>query len=163
METVTVNMSNNFGPNQHPEKLVPRTIISILRGEPVVVHGKGDHVRDWLFVKKAAHGIWLAGQKGGAGESYCLGGDTELKNMEMICLLYEAIQQKQSVPPLQLNHTDDRPTDDMRYALDSTKAVRDLKWRAGSENFRNYLALTVEWYIHAMLHDGGGALHGRGA
>ncbi len=164
MDIVTVNMSNNFGPNQHPEKLIPHAIINILMDKPVVVHGKGDHVRDWLFVGNAVLGIMKAIERGRPGERYCLGGGTEMKNIDVVKDVYKCIQMLQPADgfKLKLKHTNDRPTDDVRYALNTEKAQKDLNWVPGSKDFLANLLHTVEWYSHAMLFGGGGALHGRG-
>jgi dTDP-glucose 4,6-dehydratase len=169
MDAVTVNMSNNFGPNQHAEKLVPRTIINIISGKQVVVHGKGNHVRDWLYVEDAAEGIRAAMNHGKPGEGYCLGGHKELTNLAMIREIYQAVKILQpTIGKLNLKFTNDRPTDDFRYALGITKAYEHLDWipgvtRHGEPAFHDNLIKTCEWYIHAMLHGGDVALHGRDA
>lgn len=161
-DTVTVNMSNNFGPNQHPEKLVPRTIINILQGKEVIVHGKGNHIRDWLYVEDAAHGILQALEVGVEGESYCLGGEWELTNLEMIKTIHRLIQSDEPHIKLKLKHTNDRPTDDFRYALEIEKAREHLGFAPRFAIFDDLLKTTIDWYRHAILHSEGGALHGRG-
>lgn len=162
MDNVIVNMSNNFGPNQHEEKLVPKTILNILNNEPVIVHGKGDHIRDWLFVEDAAEGIMQAIESGKSGESYCLGGGVELTNLQMIKKIHEIIAEEEPHIKLKVKHENLRPTDDYRYALDYSKAERDLHFAPRTEEFEEMLKTTIDWYRHGMIHLGGGALHGRG-
>ncbi len=151
LNSVVVNMSNNFGPNQHTEKLVPRTILRILRGLDVIVHGKGDHIRDWLYVEDAADGIRLAFEKGREGESYCLGGGCELTNMQMIREIHRLIHENEPHIKLRVKHTDDRPTDDFRYALDYSKASKHLGFYPRFAIFDDLLRDTIKWYSHATL------------
>lgn len=161
MDTCTVNMSNNFGPNQHEEKLVPQTISKILLGRPVTIHGRGDHVRDWLWVGDAVDGILRAFMHGRPGESYCLGGNKELTNMDLVREISSAINFMQGPTSYTIEHKNDRPTDDFRYALDTTKAERELAWSPNIKKFRNRIMKTVQWYAHAMI-SSGAVTHGRG-
>lgn len=165
LDAVIVNMSNNFGPNQHEEKLVPRTILHILQGKPVVLFGKGNHVRDWLWVGDAAAGILAALQNGQAGHRYCLGGEHELTNKQMVLQIFEAIKTVQPADnvKLKLEYTNARPTDDFRYSLDVTKAKQDLGWEPSPEQFQENLCMTTRWYARVMLGNGGATSHGRGA
>lgn len=161
--TITVNMSNNFGPNQHEEKLVPRTIAHILSGKPVVLHGDGTHVRDWLYVSDAVAGILAAFQNGKGGETYCLGGNMELSNSQMIHKINMAVFDLQpSSPPMKVQKSNERPTDDCRYALDISKAIGELGWLPNPDLFEHNLRRTVEWYVRGKLL-GVGDAHGRGA
>ncbi len=156
LDAITVNMSNNFGPNQHEEKLVPRTICNILRGEPIIIHGKGDHVRDWLWVGDAVAGILAAYNNGRAGETYCLGGNMELTNASMVRKIHTCINALQGETDAQIVHTDDRPTDDFRYALDCSKAEKALGWAPDPDEFYANLLTTVRWYLHGMISRGRG-------
>lgn len=155
MDVVIVRMANNFGPNQHSEKLIPMTINKILNGQPVTVHGKGDHTREWLYVGDAARGIILAMQKGKSGEIYCLPGELEMQNIAMVKLIHKTINALQpgSRYDLKIEHVDARPTDDCRYAMKATKTLSELEWRH-MEGFHDKIKHTVRWYIHAMLHSG---------
>lgn len=151
MNVVIVNMSNNFGPNQHEEKLVPRTITHLLKGLPVIVHGDGKNKRDWIFVKDAVHGITNAMLYGRNGERYCLGDGTELTNLEMIHKLHNLVSAVAGPVELKLKHTKDRPTDDCRYFIEGSKAAEELEWRADTAAFENQLKTTVEWYVRGHL------------
>lgn len=146
MNTIITNCSNNYGPNQHEEKLIPRTIKHLLRGLPVVVHGKGDHVRDWLFVDNHCDGILKALNKGESGERYCFGGSNEKTNLEIINYVksvMENVLEKKVL--IDLCHTDDRPTDDCRYAVDVTKVGNDLGWYP-TPDFFGKIKETIQWY-----------------
>lgn len=147
LKTIIVNCSNNYGPNQHEEKLIPKTIKHLLRGLPVTIHGKGDHVRDWLFVDDCCEGILRALGLGCPGERYCLGGNTEFTNLELVQLISMDLSMriKKSLP-LILHNTDDRPTDDTRYAIDTSKAEDYLKWKPRSF-FRDNLEKVFDYYL----------------
>jgi len=162
MDAVVVNCSNNFGPNQHEEKLVPKTILKILLSEPVEVYQSGKQVRDWLYVEDACEGIFKVFQKGLPGERYNLGGDYELTNLEMISAIHEeicSINPKQ-IPELKMRFTNSRPTDDLRYALDISKA-RKIGWKPNKSAFRENLRFTVMWYWKRMMREGRAATQGR--
>lgn len=161
MDAMTVNMANNFGPNQHHEKLIPRTILRILKGKSVIIHGKGDHIREWLYVEDAAQNILKVLEFGKGGDRYCLPGQVEYTNLEMVKEIHAIIHElvPASEHPLNIDHTDDRPTDDYRYAMRGGK----MKWDYNPMPFSQKLKLTVEWYLHAMMHRGGRAFQGRGA
>lgn len=164
LDVRTIRMANNFGPNQHEEKLIPRTISHMIQGLPVIVHGKGNHIREWLHVSDACYGILLAAIKGSAGGVYCLGGSREMTNLDMIQHVANCIAQ---ICPdmgfnLSLKHTDDRPTDDFRYAMDGKMTRHILEW-APSPNFNDQLFSTVKSYVDVMLLGDGGAIQGRRA
>lgn len=163
MQTITLRMANNFGPNQHLEKLVPRTITHIMEQKPVIVHGTGSNRREWLYVKDAANGIVHALCNGKPGRTYCLPGEIELSNLEMIRMIHKAILH---VTPangykLELQYTNDRPTDDRRYAMKGDLARQELGWEP-KKSFEVKLRSTVQWYLGAMMHRGRRALHGWG-
>lgn len=156
MDTVITNCSNNFGPNQHPEKLVPRTIQRILGGQPVIVHGTGDHVRDWLFVDDHCSALKTVLTWAPAGERYCIGGELELRNLDMIDAVYRKLREFKPNAELKLEHNDDRPTDDVRYAIDNRK-IRALGWAPNRAKFMDNIGETIGWYLEAR----GGEPHGR--
>ena len=162
LSAIVVNMSNVFGPNQHLEKLIPMAINRILNGKEVIVHGTGENRREWLYVNRAVDAIDRTLRY--PGEHFCLGGGVETSNIGMVRLLYDIIRQE--VPELNLElkvkHTDDRPTDDRRYAIDCTKAQNYLQWDNGKELFMENLKRTVQWYVHAILRSGGQTSHGWG-
>lgn len=147
LDYVIIHPSNNFGPNQHEEKLVARTILAILSGQEVVVHGSGDHMREWLFVDDFVEGVLTLTRAGKWGNSYCLGGDFECTNLEMIHLIHGAVMSEAKVSPLRLKHTNDRPTDDFRYAMNSIKAkALGFKPHSTFKNMKENLCKTVQWY-----------------
>lgn len=162
LKAVVINMCNVFGPNQHTEKLIPMTISKILHGKDVIVHGTGENRREWLFVENAIEAIWRSVRH--PGENFCLGGGVETSNLEMIRLIHSMLREE--LPELQLElklrHTDDRPTDDRRYAIDCNKAKTWLQWDNGQDLFRENLKKTVQWYVGAILNSGGTTSHGRG-
>lgn len=164
LDAVTVRMANNFGPNQHPEKLIPRTIRSILRREPVTVHGTGKNVREWLWVWDAVNSIAYAVENGKAGRVYCIAGEREMTNLETIDLIFECLREILPADSLslELTHTDDRPTDDCRYAMKG-KNLHEIKWKRHAQKFEDKFYETVKWYVHAIMRSRGRASHGRGA
>lgn len=147
MDAVITNCSNNYGPNQHAEKLIPKTILSLLKKQPMTVYGAGTQVRDWLFVTDHCTAIDTVFHKGVSGETYCVGGERELTNVQVITKVHElmqAIMINEEIP-LKWHHTNDRPTDDRRYAIDCTK-IKQLGWTP-SRDFDDLLTLTILWYI----------------
>lgn len=147
LPVIVTNCSNNFGPNQHAEKLIPGTIRRIMNDDKVVIYGTGHQVRDWLHVEDHCRGIIAALNVGKPGERYLFGGNKEMSNLETVRLVHEIIEELLPYKKdLQLIHTNDRPTDDFRYAIDYSKATDHLNWRP-TEDFRNMMYRTVEWYI----------------
>lgn len=146
------NCSNNFGPNQHEEKLIPRTIQKILQGEPMTIYGRGDQVRDWLFVNDHCRALDLVYHLGQVGHRYCVGGEMELTNLEMIEKVYTTLMGVSGEDyALKLIYTQDRPTDDHRYAID-TRKLRELGWSIRAQEFDFKLKETVEWYWKKWNH-----------
>jgi dTDP-glucose 4,6-dehydratase len=151
LPVVMSNCSNNYGPFQHPEKLIPTIIINAMNGKPIPIYGKGDNVRDWLFVDdhaRALRNIFLEGQ---VGEKYNVGGHNELSNMQvvkMVCdLLDEFLPQSEYTPYASLiEFVTDRPGHDKRYAIDASKIEAELGWLP-SETFETGLKQTVRWYL----------------
>lgn len=149
MNICITNCSNNFGPNQHHEKLVPRTIQLLLNNKSPTVYGNGKQIRDWIFVEDHCSGIETVIAKGEIGQRYNLGGELEMQNVEMINEVYQATKELlpgQVSSPLSLTYTDDRPTDDKRYGMDTVR-MRKLGWKPRPHRFRNHLLATCEWYI----------------
>ena len=144
------NCSNNYGPNQHKEKLIPTIIRKAISGEPIPIYGDGKNVRDWLYVKDHCSGIQLALEKGTLGETYNIGGRNERENLYIahtICdLLDELKPQKQSYRE-QISFVTDRPGHDFRYAIDASKIENELGWKA-DENFETGIKKTIEWYLN---------------
>lgn len=151
LPVVTTNCSNNYGSYHFPEKLIPLVIIKALRGEPLPVYGKGDNIRDWLYVDDHARALRLVLEKGRLGETYNIGGHNERTNLEVvqaICtLLDELVPGSSHAPHAKLiTFVTDRPGHDRRYAIDAGKIERELGWRP-HETFESGLRKTVHWYL----------------
>lgn len=151
MRVVTTNCSNNYGPKQHKEKLIPTIIRKALSGENIPIYGDGTNVRDWLYVLDHCKGIDLVFHKGAMGETYNIGGRNERNNLyivDAICSLLDTLKpniQGRSYKE-QITFVTDRPGHDFRYAIDATKLENELGWKA-DENFETGIKKTVEWYI----------------
>ncbi len=147
---VTTNCSNNYGPKQHQEKLIPTIIRKAVSGEPIPIYGDGKNIRDWLYVLDHCKGIKLALDKGRIGETYNIGGRNERENIyiaQTICELLDEIKpKKQGVYKDQITYVTDRPGHDFRYAIDATKIENELGWKA-DENFETGIKKTIEWYL----------------
>jgi dTDP-glucose 4,6-dehydratase len=151
LPVLVTNCSNNYGPWQFPEKLIPLMIVKALHGEPLPVYGKGDNVRDWLHVDDHADALWLVLRKAAVGESYNVGGNSERKNLDVvhtICdLVDEAVGVDAKGPRRRLvSFVSDRPGHDFRYAIDASKIAADLGWKP-KQTFEEGLAATVRWYL----------------
>jgi dTDP-glucose 4,6-dehydratase len=151
MPCVTTNCSNNYGPYQFPEKLIPLTIINGLAGKRMPVYAKGENVRDWLFVDDHARALALVARKGRVGETYNLGGSAERRNIDVvraICTLLDemAPSAKTGRHEQLIEFVEDRPGHDLRYAIDASRVRRELGWSA-AESFDTGLRKTVAWYI----------------
>jgi len=147
---VISNCSNNYGPNQFPEKLIPLMINNIKQMKPIPVYGKGENVRDWLYVEDHAAAIDLIFHEGRQGETYNIGGDNEWKNIDLVRLMCTIMDKKLgraggSAEKL-ITYVTDRAGHDLRYAIDSSKLQKELGWRP-SVTFEQGLELTVDWYL----------------
>lgn len=149
LPTLTTNCSNNYGPRQHREKLIPLAISRMVRNEPIPVYGDGQNIRDWLFVEDHCAAIELVIAKGAPGETYCVGGDNEWKNLDLLHLLCDAVDRHLSradgTSRKLLTFVKDRAGHDRRYAIDASKLKTDLGWRAATP-FSAGLERTVAWY-----------------
>ncbi len=150
MNVVTTNCSNNYGPKQHNEKLIPTIIRKAVTGENIPIYGDGKNVRDWLYVLDHCKGIELAFKKGKAGETYNIGGRNERNNLyivDRVCSILDEMKPKASGSyKEQITFVKDRPGHDLRYAIDATKIETELGWKA-DENFETGIVKTVEWYL----------------
>jgi len=150
LPVIVSNCSNNYGPNQFPEKLIPLAINNIKNNKPVPVYGKGDNIRDWLFVVDHASAIDLIFHKGKVGETYNIGGNNEWKNLELINLLCGIMDKKLGRPTGTssnlISFVKDRAGHDKRYAIDSSKLKNELGWEP-SLQFEEGLSKTVDWYL----------------
>lgn len=150
LPTLVTNCSNNYGPYHFPEKLVPHIILNALQGEPLPVYGKGDQIRDWLYVEDHARALYHVITTGEVGETYNIGGHNEKKNIEVVELLCGIMQElkPQSKPYRDLiTFVKDRPGHDRRYAIDARKIERELGWKP-EETFETGMRKTVEWYLN---------------
>ncbi len=150
MNTVITNCSNNYGPKQHDEKLIPTVIRKALNGANIPIYGDGKNIRDWLYVLDHAKGINLAFLNGKAGEVYNIGGRNERNNnyiAQTICELLDSLKPKATGSYLeQITYVEDRAGHDRRYAIDATKIETQLGWKA-DENFETGIKKTIEWYL----------------
>lgn len=149
---VVTNCSNNFGPNQHEEKLIPKIISAILNKQAMTVYGKGDQIRDWLYVLDHCRAIDTVFHNGVNGESYCVGGELELTNLEVIqAVVTIAPQVIIGIPEkVEIIHTNNRPTDDQRYAVDCSK-LKAFGWAPRTELFVEDIQNTIAWYADRIL------------
>jgi dTDP-glucose 4,6-dehydratase len=170
LPVLVTNCSNNYGPYQFPEKLIPVVILKCLRGEPIPVYGKGENIRDWLYVTDHAEALYTVVTKGRVGETYNIGGNNERQNIELVrtlCSLMDDLapggtisvssaKQQASTPAISnlgsksfqdlITFVTDRPGHDMRYAIDPTKIRDELGWEP-KEDFKSGFRKTVEWYL----------------
>jgi dTDP-glucose 4,6-dehydratase len=143
------NCSNNYGPYQLPEKLIPLTILNALEGKPLPVYGAGTNIRDWLFVDDHVSALLAVAQTGRAGEGYNVGGLNERRNIDVvmrICEILDRLAPKAYPHADLITHVADRPGHDQRYAIDATKITRELGWTA-AETFETGLEKTIQWYL----------------
>lgn len=149
LPVLTTNCSNNYGPYQHPEKLIPLMIHNARAGKPLPVYGDGQQVRDWLYVEDHCQAIGTVLEKGRAGETYNIGGNAERANLEIvhtICQLLDTHFPKQAPHARLIAHVADRPGHDRRYAIDAGKIKRELGWQPAM-TFEKGIARTVQWYL----------------
>lgn len=150
LPTIITNCSNNYGPYQFPEKLIPLMIENALEWKTLPVYGKGDNIRDWLYVKDHCLALWTIIQKGKPGETYNIGGNNEWKNIDIvfkICeILAEELERDSRDFTQLIAFVEDRPGHDLRYAIDAAKIKRELGWEP-QETFESGLRKTVRWYL----------------
>jgi dTDP-glucose 4,6-dehydratase len=148
---IIVNASNNYGPSQYPEKLIPLIILSALEEKPLPVYGQGQQTRDWLYVTDHVEGLWRVLTTAAPGETYCIGGGRDVRNLtivHMLCDLLDRAQPRPSGHPYRdlITFVPDRPGHDYRYATSIQKIKRDLGWTPRTDLDRG-LKLTVDWYL----------------
>ncbi|QMJ04088.1 MULTISPECIES: dTDP-glucose 4,6-dehydratase [Citrobacter] len=147
--TIVTNCSNNYGPYHFPEKLIPLVILNALKGKALPIYGKGDQIRDWLYVEDHARALYTVVTQGIVGETYNIGGHNEKKNLDVvhtICDLLDEIVPKATSYREQITYVTDRPGHDRRYAIDADKISRELGWKP-QETFASGIRKTVEWYL----------------
>ncbi|MBV2168843.1 MAG: dTDP-glucose 4,6-dehydratase [Bdellovibrio sp.] len=152
LPTVTTNCSNNYGPRQYPEKLIPVMITNALQEKNLPVYGNGGNIRDWIHVEDHANGVYLALTRGTPGETYCFGGNSERRNLDVvkaICATLDSIQPRKNGKSYSelISFVQDRAGHDWRYAIDDSKAQKDLGFERKYKNFEDGLKATVDWYL----------------
>lgn len=152
LPTLVTNCSNNYGPYHFPEKLIPLIILNALEGKPLPVYGKGDQIRDWLYVEDHARALYKVVTKGTPGETYNIGGHNEKQNIDVVHTLCDILQE---LRPQQASYRDlvttvkDRPGHDRRYAIDASKIQKELGW-VPEETFESGIRKTVQWYLNNL-------------
>ena len=153
LPVVITNCSNNYGPYQFPEKLIPLIILNALDGKPLPVYGKGEQIRDWLYVDDHARALTLVMEEGSLGETYNIGGHNEMMNIDVVNTVCRLLDERASAHPEGVSEfaqliefVADRPGHDQRYAIDASKINRDLGWKP-QETFETGLAKTIDWYL----------------
>ncbi|MCL7761855.1 dTDP-glucose 4,6-dehydratase [Polaribacter sp. Z014] len=149
MNVITTNCSNNYGPKQHDEKLIPTIIRKAISGENIPIYGDGKNIRDWLYVLDHCKGIELVYKKGITGETYNIGGKNERDNLyiaNIICEILDKELPKEKSYKEQISFVKDRPGHDFRYAIDASKIENNLGWNA-QENFETGIKKTIQWYL----------------
>lgn len=147
--TIVTNCSNNYGPYHFPEKLIPLVILNALEGKALPVYGKGDQIRDWLYVEDHARALYKVVTEGKVGETYNIGGHNEKQNIDVvktICEILDELRPKDTQYAEQITFVSDRPGHDRRYAIDAFRMSRELNWQP-QETFETGLRKTVEWYL----------------
>lgn len=148
--TIITNCSNNYGPRQYTEKLIPVMVTKALAGEPLPVYGQGANIRDWIHVEDHCRGIYLALTQGNIGETYCFGGREEWRNIDIvhkICEILQTLVPSDTSYKDQITFVEDRLGHDFRYAIDDSKAEKELHFTR-DYNFEQGLKATIEWYIN---------------
>ncbi|WLQ15470.1 dTDP-glucose 4,6-dehydratase [Hahella aquimaris] len=153
LPVIVTNCSNNYGPYHFPEKLIPLMILNALEGKPLPVYGKGDQIRDWLYVEDHAAALYKVVTEGEIGETYNIGGHNEKKNIEVVQAICQLLEELVPIKPQGvssyeelISFVQDRPGHDVRYAIDASKIQRELGW-SPTETFESGLRKTVEWYL----------------
>jgi len=149
LNVVTTNCSNNYGPRQHDEKLIPTIIRKALSGEEIPIYGDGKNIRDWLFVNDHCKGIELVFKNGKTGETYNIGGKNERDNLyiaKTICEILDKTKPSSKSYKNLISFVTDRPGHDFRYAIDASKIESELNWQA-EENFESGIKKTIDWYL----------------
>lgn len=153
LPTLVTNCSNNYGPYHFPEKLIPLVILNAIAGKPLPIYGKGDQVRDWLYVEDHARALYLVATQGKIAETYNIGGHNERQNIEVVHAICDLLEELRPEKPAGvaryrdlITHVTDRPGHDVRYAIDAGKIERELGWKP-QETFESGIRQTVSWYL----------------
>ena len=149
LPTVITNCSNNFGPWQFPEKLIPLVILKALNLEKIPIYGRGENIRDWLFVEDHINALLLVAENAKPGSSYCIGGSQERTNNEVvlkICKILDTLKPSEEPYKNLINYVNDRPGHDLRYAINPRKIMSEIGWKP-KFNFDDSLKITIKWYL----------------
>jgi dTDP-glucose 4,6-dehydratase len=154
LPTIITNCSNNYGPYHFPEKLIPLVILNALDGKALPIYGKGDQIRDWLFVEDHARALYQVVTQGAVGETYNIGGHNEKQNIDVvktICKILDEVYPQANQQPYEnlITFVKDRPGHDLRYAIDASKIERELGWKP-QESFETGIRKTVQWYLENL-------------
>lgn len=141
LPTIVTNCSNNYGPRQYKEKLISKTILNLLDNKSVPVYGDGQQIRDWIYVQDHCEALWAVFQKGKVGESYCIGGECEVKNIDLIKKIILLLGKDESM----IEYVDDRPGHDRHYSTNISKVKKALGWKPRF-NLDDALQITIDWY-----------------
>ena len=156
---VITNCSNNYGPYQFPEKLIPLTILNAISGKIIPIYGKGDQIRDWLYVEDHAKALIKVFQEGRIGETYNIGGNSEKNNLQVVKSICNILEELLPIKKSKLNinnykdlitFVEDRPGHDARYAVDADKIEKELNWMP-QETFKSGMKKTVKWYLNNRI------------
>ena len=146
LPVVITNCSNNYGPRQHKEKLIPKTITNIMQGKKIPVYGKGQNIRDWIYVEDHCKGILDVFYGGGVGEKYNIGGECEVKNIDLVKTIIKVMGASEDL----IEYVDDRPGHDLRYAIDNAKIKRTVSFRP-KHTLEEGLKKTITWYQYDRI------------
>ena len=146
LPVVITNCSNNYGPRQHKEKLIPKTITNIMQGKKIPVYGKGENIRDWIYVEDHCKGILEVFYGGGVGEKYNIGGECEVKNIDLVKTIIKVMGASEDL----IEYVDDRPGHDLRYAIDNAKIKRTVSFRP-KHTLEEGLKKTIAWYQYDRI------------
>ena len=154
LPVIVTNCSNNYGPYHFPEKLIPLVILNALDAKPLPIYGKGDQIRDWLYVEDHARALYKVVTEGVVGETYNIGGHNEKRNIDVvktICSILDELRPQANDTPYEslITFVKDRPGHDLRYAIDASKMANDLGWKP-EESFETGIRKTVEWYLNNL-------------
>lgn len=149
IDAIITNCSNNYGPRQHDEKLIPHIISKALKGEALPVYGNGKQIRDWLYVEDHASALLEVYKRGIPGETYCIGGNTELENIEVVNTICDILEVETGLSNMRdlIEYVKDRPGHDKRYAIDIAKIEKVIGWRP-RRDFKSGIYNTVQWYLN---------------
>tara|TARA_Y100000766_G_scaffold283910_1_gene300903 strand:- start:29472 stop:30431 length:960 start_codon:yes stop_codon:yes gene_type:complete len=155
LPTIVTNCSNNYGPYQHPEKLIPLVISNALSHKKIPIYGKGSQIRDWLYVEDHAEALYKVLTSGTVGETYNIGGHNEKTNLDVVLSICKILDEHQPSTKIKnyselINFVDDRPGHDIRYAIDASKIKNELDWEP-AQTFETGIKKTVLWYLEEML------------